>query len=93
MVLAEDAAAAGMKLLAQQVWLAYQSGIPKERMAAIGLRPLEEIDQEVRRRMIDPQSDEPPEVRAILRAKLGEPPEKPAAPATTNAVPEKASSR
>ena len=93
MVLAEDSAAAGLKLLARQVWMAYQSGIPQERMAAIGLRPFEEIDQEVRRRMLDPKTGEAPEVRALLRAKLGEPPEPSLSPATTNAPPEKASSQ
>ena len=93
MVLNEDAAAAGYKLLARQVWMSYQSGLPQERLAAIGLRPLEEIDQEVRRHMLDTQNGEPPEVRAVLRAKLGEPPEAAAPPATTNAAPEKASSQ
>jgi hypothetical protein len=93
MVLGEDAAAAGLKLLARQVWLAYQSTMPKERLAAIGLRPFQEIDQEVRRRMLDPKEGEPPEVRAILRTKLGEPPEVAAPPSATNAPPEKVSSR
>ena len=67
--------------------------MPKERLAAVGLRPFEEIDQEVRKRMLDPQEGEPPEVRAVLRAKLGEPPETSVPPATTNAPPEKVSSR
>jgi hypothetical protein len=93
MVLNEDAAAAGFKLLARQVWISYQSGIPQERLAAVGLRPFEEIDQEVRRHMLDTQEGEPPEVRAVLRAKLGQPPEAAAPPATTNAPPEKASSQ
>jgi hypothetical protein len=93
MVLAEDAAAAGFKLLARQVWIAYQSTIPKERMAAVGLRPFEEIDQEVRRHMLDTQTGEPPEVRAVLRSKLGEPPEPSTSPAATNAPPEKASNQ
>ena len=88
MVLAEDSAAAGYKLLARQVWLSYQSDIPKDRLSAIGLPPFEEIDQEVRRRMLDPQQGEPPEVRALLRAKLGEPPEPTPPPAATNAPPE-----
>jgi len=92
MVLAEDAAAAGFKLLARQVWIAYQSGIPEVRMAAVGLRPFEEIDQEVRRRMLDSKTGEPPEVRALLRAKLGQPPEPSTSPSTTNVPPEKASS-
>jgi hypothetical protein len=93
MVLNEDAAAAGFKLLARQLWISYQSGIPQERLAAVGLRPFEEIDQEVRRHMLDTQEGEPPEVRAVLRGKLGEPPETAAPPAITNAPPEKASSR
>jgi hypothetical protein len=93
MVLNEDAAAAGYKLLARQVWMSYQSGLPQERLAAVGLPPFEEIDQEVRRRMLDTQEGEPPEVRAILRAKLGEPPETTAPPATTNTPPEKATSQ
>jgi hypothetical protein len=93
MVLNEDAAAAGFKLLARQVWLSYQGDIPEARLAAVGLPPFEQIDQEVRRRMLDAQDGEPPEVRAVLRAKLGEPPETTAPPATTNAPPERASSR
>ena len=35
MVLGEDAAAAGFKLLARQLWVSYQSTIPKERLSAI----------------------------------------------------------
>ncbi len=93
MVLNQDAPAAGFKLLARQVWLSYQSGLPKERLGAIGLEPFDEIDQAVRRRMLDTQAGEAPEVRAVLRAKLGEPPETAAPPASTNASPEKASSQ
>ena len=87
--LGEDGPAAGFRLLAQHVWSSYQSRMPKERLAAIGLRPFEDIDQEVRKRMLDPQQGEPPEVRAVLRAKLGELPETSAPPAVTNAPPEK----
>jgi hypothetical protein len=65
--------------------------MPKERLAAIGLRPFGDIDQEVRKRMLDTQEGEPPEVRAALRTKLGELPEASAPPATTNAPPEKVS--
>ena len=93
MVLAEDSAAAGYKLLARQLWLSYQSDIPTERLGAIGLRPFEEIDQEVRKRMIDSRGGEPPEVRALLRTKLGEPPEATAPAAATNAPPEKVPSQ
>ena len=93
MVLAEDAAAAGYKLLARQVWLAYQSGIPTERLSAIGLRPFDDMDREVRKRLLDPQEGEPPELRAALRTKLGEPPETSPPPAATNAPPEKVPGR
>ncbi len=93
MVLAEDAAAAGFKLLARQVWLAYQSGIPTERLSAVGLRPFEDMDREVRKRLLDPQEGEPPELRAALRAKLGELPDSSPPPAATNAPPEKVPSK
>jgi nuclear transport factor 2 (NTF2) superfamily protein len=87
MALNEDEAAAGFRLLAQKVWEAYQRGIPKERLAAIGLRPFAEIDREIRSRMLDPRDGEPFEVRAVLRTKLGEPPEASPPPAATNAPP------
>ena len=93
MALGEDGPAAGFRLLAQRVWSAYQSGIPQERLSAIGLNAFEDMDREVRKRMLDSQAGEPPEVRAVLRTKLGEPPETSAPPAATNALPEKASSR
>jgi hypothetical protein len=93
MALGEDGPAAGFRLLAQRVWSAYQSGIPKERLSAIGLNPFEDMDREVRKRMLDSEAGEPPEVRAVLRIKLGEPPETIAPPAATNAPPEKVSSR
>ncbi len=89
----EDAAAAGFKLLARQIWQSYQSGIPKERMSAIGLAPFEDIDRQVQQRLLDPQQGESPEVRAVLRTKLGLPPEAEAPPATTNAPAERASSQ
>ena len=93
MVLGEDGPAAGFRLLAQRVWSAYESGIPKERHSAIGLNPFEDMDREVRKRMLDSKEGEPPEVRAVLRTKLGEPPETIAPAAATNAPPEKVSSR
>ncbi len=93
MALGEDEPAAGFRLLAQRVWSAYQSGMPKDRLAAIGLRPFEDTDQEVRKRMLDAGQGEPPEVRAILRTKLGALPETSPPPATTNTPPEKASNQ
>jgi hypothetical protein len=93
MALSEDGPAAGYRLLAQQLWSSYQSRMPKERLSAIGLRPFADIDREVRQRMLDLQRGEPPEVRAVLRAKLGEPPEAAPPPPPTNAPPEKVPSR
>jgi hypothetical protein len=91
MVLGEDGPAAGFRLLAQNVWDGYQSRLPKERISAIGLNPFDDIDREVRRRMLDSKDGEPPEVRAVLRTKLNLPPEPSAPAATTNMPPEKAS--
>jgi hypothetical protein len=87
MALGEDAPAAGFRLLAQKVWTFYHSDLPQERLGAIGLRPFEETDREIRKRMLDPQTGESPEVRAILRTKLGELPEPSAPSAATNAPP------
>ena len=43
--------------------------------------------------MLDPQQGEPPEVRAVLRAKLGDPPETTPPPAATNAPAQKISNQ
>jgi hypothetical protein len=77
----EDDRAANFKLLAQKVWTTYQSKIFKERRSAVGLRPLPEIDREILDRMLNPQEGLLPEIRAVLRTKLGLPAE------TTNAPP------
>jgi hypothetical protein len=93
MAAGEDGPAAGFRLLAQRLWESYQSRMPQERLSAIGLRPFEAIDLEIRKRMLDPQEGAPFEVRAVLRTKLGEPPEAGGPPAATNAPPEKPSSQ
>jgi hypothetical protein len=90
MALGEDDPAAGFRLLAQQVWNAYQSRMPKERLDAIGLNPFEDIDREVRKRLLDSKEGEPPEVRAVLRTKLGDLPETSVPTGATNAPPEQA---
>jgi hypothetical protein len=86
-VLGEDEHYAGFKHLAREVWEAYMSQIPQERRAAIGLRPLEDIEREILNRFLDPAEDVPVEVRAMLRTKLGLPPESIPPPAKTNAPP------
>jgi len=88
----EDERSAGFQLLARQVWAAYMNKIPKDRVAAIGLRPLEAIDREIRGRLLDPEHGWPPEVRAVLRTKLGLPKEAALPVAGTNAPPEKITS-
>jgi hypothetical protein len=92
LVIDEDERSAGFQLLARQVWNAYMSKIPKDRIEAIGLRPLEETDREVRGRLLDVEHGWPPEVRAVLRTKLGLPKEEPPPIAGTNAPPEKITS-
>jgi hypothetical protein len=79
--------------MAQKVWTTYQSKIPKERMAAIGLPPFEDIEREILTRLLDPQQGMPAAYRAVLRTKLRLPAEPKAPPAITNAPPEKVSSR
>ena len=86
----EEERALGYKLLAKKVWESYSSRIGKTRVDAIGLRPLEEIDREIRARVLDANNGAAPEIRAILRSRLGLPAESaPAVPpnegGTTNA--------
>jgi len=81
----------GYRNLARQVWTTYMSKIPKERLAAIGLPPFEEIEREIVRRLLDPQEGLPSEYRAVLRTKLRLPAE-PKMPAPgTNSPPPKVS--
>ncbi len=86
LVLGEDDHFGGYKLMAKRVWDNYMSKVPKERMDAIGLRPFDDIDKEIVRRLLDPQEGVPYEARAILRTKLGLPAEPPASAASTNAI-------
>jgi hypothetical protein len=89
----EDEHYYGYKLLARKLWGAYQRRLPKERMEAISLSPLEDIDREILRRMLDPKEGMPLEWRAVLRTKLGMAKEPAVAPASTNAPPTKLSSK
>ena len=91
LVLGEEDRYAGYKLLARQVWETYQSKIPKDGLARVGLRPLEDIDREILNRFLNPEQGTPFEVRAVLRTKLGLAPETAPPPVTTNAPPAKSS--
>lgn len=89
MAVGEDDRAAGFYLLARKVRESYMSRIPKERIDVLGLDPIEQLAKKIRDRMLDPEHGLPLEARAILRTKLGLPPEPPR-PTTqaTNAPPE-----
>jgi hypothetical protein len=83
----------GYKAMARQVWDIYQSKMTKESLPRVGLSPLEDIDRSILNRFLDPAEGPPWEVRAVLRTKLGLPPEAAAPANTTNALPAKLSSR
>jgi hypothetical protein len=89
----EEERSLGFKLLARKVWRAYTDQIPKERLEAIGLPPLEETDREILNRILDPEQGAVFEVRAILRSKLGLPGETSAPAPSTNAPPQGTSAR
>jgi hypothetical protein len=58
---------------------------PKERIVAIGLPPLADIDSKMLQRLLDPEQGVSPEERAVLRTKLEG--RIPLPPVTTNAPP------
>lgn len=86
LLLDEPDRSAGYKLLARQVHASYHSKISQERTNALALAPLQEIDREMLRRILDPQEGVGPEERAELRSILGMPAEPPQATGT-NAPP------
>lgn len=86
LLLDEPDRAAGFKLLARQVYDTYHSKIAQERTNALALAPLQLIDREMLRRILDPEEGIGEEERAELRTILGMPAEVPR-PASTNSVP------
>jgi hypothetical protein len=54
---------------------------------------MEDIKADVVHRLVDPEQGMPPEMRAVLRTKLDLGPEPPPVTPSTNAAPEKVSSR
>ena len=72
MALGEDGPAAGFKLLAQQVWSAYQSRMPEGTARRHRLATLSRtLIRKCAGACSIPKTGEPPEVRAVLRTKLG----------------------
>ena len=90
--LGQDEAAAGYALLAEKVRTTYESKT-SARKDSIPMASLEDIKRDVATRMLDPKQGLPDEMRKILRTKLGWGNEPPEAPGSTNAVPDKVSSR
>jgi hypothetical protein len=58
-----------------------------DRAKAIAVPPVENTEQEILNRLLNPEQGMPFEARAILRTKLRLPPESAPSPATTNAPP------
>lgn len=85
LVLDEEDRAAGYKLLARKVYENYESQVPSGREQATGLGRFEDINKGVLARLLDPDRGTPPEMRAVLRTKLGLPGE--TAPARNESVP------
>jgi hypothetical protein len=75
MLIDEEDRATGLRLLARKAWEIYQTKVPAERQDAMGLPPLEQINRDVVNRLLDPEQGMPPEMRAVLRTKLGLPKE------------------
>jgi hypothetical protein len=82
----EDDQAAGLRMTARQVRTLYMSKIA-DRAKAIAVPPVENTEQEILNRLLNPEQGMPFEARAILRTKLRLPPESAPTPATTNAPP------
>jgi hypothetical protein len=93
LILGQEDLYGGYKGMARRVWEIYQRKIGKDSLARISLSPLEDIDREVLNRFLDPEEGASWEARAILRTRLGLPPEPAAPAATTNAPPAKLSSK
>jgi hypothetical protein len=71
LALDEDDRAAGLELMARQVWKSYQEFNRRE---ALVLPPLEEMKRTVLDLMLDPTNGLPPAAALRLRSKLGLPP-------------------
>ncbi|HXT12969.1 MAG TPA: hypothetical protein VN873_15515 [Candidatus Angelobacter sp.] len=70
LALDQDDRFTGLKLLAKKAYDSYQSKIPAERMAAIGLPPFKDIDNSVLDRLLNPTNGLPADAQAVIRTKL-----------------------
>lgn len=87
LVLDQEERAFGFKLMANTVWNNYTAQLHESRTNALALPPLAEIDREMLAQILHPEEGVAPEIRAILRSRLGLPSETNAPPASvgTNA--------
>jgi hypothetical protein len=93
LVLDEDERAFFLKRMAQKIWTSYMSSLPKERTDALGLKPFEDIDREVLKRLLDPQHGLKELPRLALRSKLGLPAETRPVPGSANPAEEKTTAK
>ena len=84
LAIGDDEHAAGYYLLARRVYEAYEYET-RMRREPLKMAPLDEIDKEIRRRLLDPKDGAPYVVRSAIRYKLGLGPEPPPPAASTNA--------
>lgn len=75
MVIDQDEQAAGYRLLARKVRASYMSQLDETGAKRIPVPPVEETEQIILNRLLDPNEGMPFEARAILRTKLQLPPE------------------
>jgi hypothetical protein len=91
LVIDDDEHAAGLRGLAQKIWANYQAKINKlpggGREQALGLPPVDQIGREILNQILDPVRGASPEMRAVLRTKLGLPAETAPAASPTRAPP------
>ncbi len=92
LAMGEEERAAGYILLAKRVYVAYEDKT-KVRSEPLRMAPFDEINQEIRNRLLDPKEGAPFEFRAALRYKLGLPAEPAQPEPSTNAPPAKASAK
>jgi hypothetical protein len=92
LAIGQDERAAGLKLLADKVRTVYESKT-SQRKEPLKIASLQEIQEEILKRVLDPEHGFPFEMRAVLRTKLGLGPEPVKPQAATNAMPERVSSK
>jgi hypothetical protein len=89
----EDDRFEGYQRLARLVWSTYMKKLDPTGKVRVGLNPMEDLNRDVRNRLLDPEHGLPFEARAVLRTKLNMPAETRSSAAETNAPPTKVSQK